>query len=163
MVNMKKYIYLVIICLLTITLIGCKSTKTLKCSGFTMEVDKSYVKEKLADYELYAYNNVSFIVAIKDTKESIIKANHDFDSMSFEEFKKFFCKNNGIEEVPLNEKDNLNYFDYLKKAEGKQYWFRTFVFKTEDAFWVCQFGCLFTERANYEYKFIDWAKTISFK
>ena len=163
MVNMKKVFYLVIICLLTITLFGCNSTKTFKCSGFSIELDKSYKSEKLEPYEIYVSNGKTFFASIKDEKSALEGTEYDFDSMTLEEYKTYFCENNQLGEQLLVESSGLNYFDYVKTGEGNRYWFRVFLFKKADAFWVCQFGCLFVEKSNYEYQFLDNAKTIKFK
>ena len=94
MVNMKKVFYLVIICLLTITLFGCNSTKTFKCSGFSIELDKSYKSEKLVPYEIYVSNGKTFFASIKDEKSALEGTEYDFDSMTLEEYKTYFCENN---------------------------------------------------------------------
>lgn len=163
MVNMKKIFYLLIIGLLTITLFGCKSTKTFKCSGFSIELDKSYKAEKLEPYDLYASNGTAFFASLHDPKSSLEGTEYDFDTMTLEEYKTYFCENNEIPNQTLIEKSDLAYFDYVKNGEGNRYWFRVFLFKKSDAIWVCQFGCLYTDRENYEYQFNDFAKTINFK
>lgn len=157
---MKRILYIFILIFFVLSLTSCSEAKKFSCPGLSVTLDKNFKKESVDGYQLYASNDEVFFAAFKDEKDDVDKTEYNFIEMTLQEYANLFGINNEIEIPELTEKDGLYYFEYTKKVESTLLWYRTFIFKTANAFWTCQFGCLTKDRAEYDYRIIDWAKTI---
>ena len=86
-----------------------------------------------------------------------------FEDYSLEEYGDLVLKNNSLT-VPLKNIDGLLGFEYeYENPDTKDiYKYFSFVYKTDDAFWMVQFAVLTDNVDEYGSKITEWAKTVSF-
>ncbi|MBQ8447731.1 MAG: hypothetical protein IJX27_02225 [Clostridia bacterium] len=61
----------------------------------------------------------------------------------------------------IQSKDSLTYFEY-DALNGNDYHYFAFVYKTEDAFWLVQFGCRKSVADDCREYAFEWAKSVKF-
>ena len=81
---------------------------------------------------------------------------------SAKEYAEIICKANGLTESTVTEKEGYADFTYEKNGEtnGCYYYARTY--KSADAYWLIQFGCLTEQKEAKSELFYKWADTVRF-
>ena len=58
--------------------------------------------------------------------------------------------------------DRYEYFTYFKLVDGVHTFYLAVLYKTENAFWLCQFACHADKYVDLMPKFLEWADTVQF-
>lgn len=130
-------------------------------NGVTVTLTDDFYEQK--------YDGITACYDSDDVAVFFIK--DDFDAMeglsdyTLEEYGELVMKNTGCDEsVKLRTNGDLTYFMYEAVSDdtGENYVYYTFLFKTNDAFWIAQFTTFAENEDAYYQQFIDWANTIKF-
>lgn len=135
--------------------------KTYTSSGLTVTMEDGMFEKDLASATVY-YEGTSVIMSgLKETFDALSVVNLGKES-TIADYIKVVEKNNGST-FDVKEEDGITYFTYEKEISGKSFFYLASVYKTDDAFWLVNFGCETKNKDKYEQKFIKWAKTVKFE
>lgn len=86
------------------------------------------------------------------------------ESITLEEYAGLIFKNNGIEPTEIKKEDGLTYFEYefLNPELNETFTYFSFIFKTDDAFWLIQFATAKKDAEENRADILGWAKSVSF-
>ncbi len=103
-------------------------------------------------------------VAVFALKEEFALA-EGFENYTLEQYGNLVLQNNSFSSSELKKIDGLTEFEYeFTNPDTKDtYKYFSFVYKSNDAFWLVQFATLTENVDEYSPKIIEWAKTISFE
>lgn len=103
-------------------------------------------------------------VAVFALKEDFTLAD-GFENYTLEQYGNLVLQNNNLSSSELKNIDGLTGFEYeFTNPDTKDtYKYFSFVYKSNDAFWLVQFATLTENVDEYSLKIIEWAKTISFE
>jgi len=103
-------------------------------------------------------------VAIFALKESFSLAD-GFENYTLKQYGELVLQSNNMPSSKLKTKDGLTCFEfeYEHSDTNDTYNYFSFVYKSDDAFWLVQFATLEEDVDNYESKIIEWAKSVSFE
>lgn len=135
-----------------------KETFTFEDMSVTLTDD--FVK---ADYEgiQAAFESEDVFILITKEEFALLEGMKD---LSVEDYHDLLIKGANLEAAFETTKSGLNYFNYAaENPEVGEITYTAFLFKTDDAFWMIQFGCLTEDLPEYEEKIFDWAETIKFE
>ena len=105
-------------------------------------------------------DDVMFFVS-SESKETLDNAVYDFDSMTRSEYANLVKQNGNVLLASDCNEEGFVAFRYWQNVSGQSYYYKAYVFKTQDEFWLCQFACFNTDETSKE-KFLPWAQTITF-
>ena len=129
-------------------------------NGMQVTLTNEFKSVKMQNYT-NCYDSAK--VAVFALKEAFTLAD-GFENYTLEQYGNLVLQNNNLS-VQLKNVDGLTGFEYeFTNPETKDtYKYFSFVFKSDDAFWLVQFATL-TENADaYNAKIVQWAKTVSFE
>ncbi len=161
---MKKVIKYLSVFLILVLVTGCSlletKTKEYSLNGVHITMEDGMKEEKDEDYTVFLSNDNYIFSALKESITILSSVGLDENSTVLD-YTKLVLKANDFNKTPI-EKDGLTYYTYDSTVEGTKFFYSTFTYKTEDAFWLVNFACLYKDKSKYESKFIKWAKTIQF-
>jgi len=160
---MKKSLYFLITLLFCITLTGClgEKTKTYTSHGVSIDLPTSFYEKDLASVTAYLESNKAIISFIKEDFSTLEVVEITKDS-TLDTYAKAVLENNKLTSEMKTQKD-YQYFTYEKSASGKDFFYTSAVFKTDDAFWLVNFACEVKDKDTYKTEFLKWADTIKFE
>ncbi len=87
-----------------------------------------------------------------------------FETYTLEQYRDLVITNNGIS-ATLKDEDGLKGFayDYTNPATLDSYHYVSFVYKTQDAFWLVQFVTMEEDADDYKADIATWAKSVFFE
>ncbi len=135
--------------------------KDFSSNGMTITLTDEFIK---ADIENYTVSYDSKNVAVFALKEEF-KLVDGFQNYTLKQYGDLVIQNNNLSSSKIENIDGLTGFEYeFTNPDTKDtYKYFSFVYKSNDAFWLVQFATL-TENANeYSSKIFEWAKTVSFE
>lgn len=88
-----------------------------------------------------------------------------FEDLTLEEYGEAVMQNNGYSSNELKTVDGLTGFEYdfQNPDTSDSYRFYTYIYKSDDAFWMVQFVTLDENIDEYGPKITEWAKSVSFE
>lgn len=155
---------LVLLGVFALILCGCDQKikeKEYENNHFKITMQEGFYEKDLAAATIYYESSNVLFTSIKESFEDLAIVGLDKDS-TIDEYAKVVMANNKAE-YDLQEKNDITYFTYEKEIQGKEFYYLTSIFKTNDAFWLISFGCESKNKEIYESNFIKWLNTISFK
>lgn len=158
---MKKTL-LVLFAILLLT--GCslgKTTKTYSTNGISVTMDSGFYEKELVSQTVYLESQDAIFTALKEDFESLVGTTITSES-TLKEYADVIKTGNNLTEDFI-EKDGILYTTYEKEVSGKDFFYLVTVYKTNDAFWLINFASNAKDKAKFEPKFIEWAKTITFE
>ncbi len=158
---MKKLVCLLLVGFL---LTGCallNNTKTYTSNGISVTMDSGFYEKELVSQTVYLESKDAIFTALKEDYASLAAVNITKDS-TLKDYTDIVKTVNGMTES-FTEKDGLIYATYEKNVSGKDFFYLVTAYKTDDAFWLVNFACNKKDKAKFEPKFIEWAKTVEFK
>ncbi len=134
--------------------------KDFSSSGMTITLTDEFIKADAKDYTI-AYDSKN--VAIFALKEEFTLAD-GFQDYTLEQYGDLVLQNNNLSSSKIENTEGLTGFEYeFTNPDTKDtYKYFSFVYKSNDAFWLVQFATLTENVDEYGPKIIEWAKTISF-
>ena len=87
-----------------------------------------------------------------------------FEDNSLEEYANMIINANNLTASPVTNQDGLvgYYYDFLDTETDLTYRYYTYVYKSEDAFWMVQFAILKEDVHEYAHQIRNWAKSAYF-
>ena len=135
--------------------------KDFSSSGMAITLTDEFIKADAKDYTI-AYDSKN--VAVFALKEAFALAD-GFQDYTLEQYRNLELQNNNLSSSKIEDKEGLIGFEYeFTNPDTKDtYKYFSFVYKSNDAFWLVQFATLTENVDEYSSKIIEWAKTISFE
>ena len=135
--------------------------KDFSSNGMTITLTDEFTK---ADVEQYTVAYDSEDVAVFALKEEFTMAD-DLQNYTLEQYGDLIIQNNNLSSSKIENIDGLTTFEYefTNPDTNDTYKFFSFVYKTNDAFWLVQFATRTENVDEYSSKIVEWAKTISFE
>lgn len=159
---MKKKL-LVLIGIVTILLCGCTekiTEKKYENEYFSITMQDGFYEKDLAVATVYYESPQVIFTTLKESFEDLKEVNIGENS-TIEEYAQAVMENN-MTALELQNKDGISYFTYEREISGKEYFYLSSFFKTDDAFWLVAFACENKNKSIYESTFIDWLNTMTF-
>ena len=130
-------------------------------NGMTITLTNGFKEMEVENYT-NCYDSKKVVVF--SLKESFSLA-PGFDKYTLTQYGELVLANNGLYSTELKNYDELLGFEYDRTNDetNDTYRYYTFVFKTDDAFWIVQFATKAKNAEKYEDKIIDWAKSVKFE
>ena len=99
-------------------------------------------------------------VAVFALKESV----RGMESYTLEQYADLLAKANNLGSVDVKTEDGLTSFEYdATNSESKaRYRYFTYVYKSNDGYWMVQFATLVENADAYDEQFAEWAKSVTF-
>jgi hypothetical protein len=160
---MKKRLYFLITILFCIALTGClgEKTKTYTSHGASIELPTSFYEKDLASATAYFESNKAIISFVKE-EFTILESVGITKDTSLDTYAEAVLSNNKLTSEIKKQKE-YQYFTYEKSASGKNFFYTSAVFKTDDAFWLINFACDIKDKDAYQTEFLKWADTMKFE
>ncbi len=161
---MKRKISIVaLLCLLILVLTGCGAfssgeastapPKTFTKDGFTITLTEDFEESEVETQTAVYQSQNSVVLALKEDASQ-------FDGdLTLTQYAELVLSNNDLSS-PIEEKEGFTCFTYEKKSGFTTYAYLAIVQKSEDAYWLIQFGCNARHFDTQMNAFLEWAKTI---
>ena len=135
--------------------------KDFSSNGMTITLTDEFVKTDVENYTV-AYDSKN--VAVFALKEAFTLA-EGFQDYTLEQYGNLVLQNNNLSSSKMQNLEGLTEFEYeFTNPDTKDtYKYFSFVYKSNDAFWIVQFATLTENVDECSSKIIEWAKTISFE
>ena len=135
--------------------------KDFSFNGMSIRLTDEFVKTDIENYTV-AYDSKN--VAVFALKEAFTLAD-GFQDYTLEQYGDLILQNNNLSSSKIEDMEGLIGFEYeFTNPDTKDtYKYFSFVYKSNDAFWLVQFATLTENVDEYSSKIIEWAKTISFE
>lgn len=168
---MKKFTKpLVCVILIVITALVCcacgqPADKTYEEEGFKITMPSGFYSKELASVTYYFEKKDAIVTALKE-EFTVLEQVADINAQSTEkEYAELVKANNiGINTSDVKTADNgVIYFTYENSVNGKDFYYTAVITKGSDAFWLCNFACVLSDKDEFAQEFIDWAATIEVK
>lgn len=137
------------------------SEKTFSHDGMSMTLTDEFISTKQANFDFtYATEDV-VVVGLKESFADYPQ----LESYTQAQYGNAVIQNNGLQYSIVQQKDGMVFFEYDATSGGskEEYHYVSYVFKTDEAFWMIQFATLKTDAAEYADQIKQWADTITFK
>ncbi|NCA66809.1 MAG: hypothetical protein EOM87_01950 [Clostridia bacterium] len=164
---MKKAIRFIMLCMLAAIIIlsscGCINIpKTYSGEGITITMGSGFKEKAEASSTIYWERSDAMLKVIKETFSMLATAGLNRYS-SLLEYMEAVLNNNdyGSVAVQRTESDKFLYMTYEYTVNNVSYFYLSAVYKGTDAFWLCTFASLSSEKEKFEPKFLAWAETVT--
>ena len=161
---MKKIALLMAVLMLTLSLASCglAGEKTFSADGISITVKGFFTEQNdLAEgFNLILISPKAGVMILKETFTSLEAADLD-TNMSVKEYASIVMKGNQLTGDPTEE-DGLTYFTYTKTADGTDFTYMGFCFRSTDAYWLVQIYCPTKDYASMKPDMMTWAKSVTF-
>ena len=134
--------------------------KTFTVQGMSITLTK--------EFEESAHRGYTFVYEGEDVICVGLRESFDiaegFGDLSVREYGELVLEANELTDSELKEKDGLLYFEYDNYDEESKlgYHFFSYLFKSEDSFWMIQFSTLQNKADDCEADILKWVKTVEF-
>ncbi len=130
-------------------------------NGMSITLTNEFMKTQMQSFT-NCYDSAK--VAVFALKEEFTLAD-GFENYTLEQYGNLVLQNNGFSSSELKNTDGLTGFEYERNNPDTQdtYKYFSFVYKSNDAFWLVQFATLTENADEYGSKIIEWAKTVAFE
>lgn len=136
------------------------NAKTFSSNGMTITLTDEFWETNVANYTV-AYDSEN--VAVFALQEPFTLA-EGFGEISLEQYADLVIQTNYLDSVEINTVDGLTYFAYefTNPETNDVYQYFSYVYKTDDAFWLVQFSTLEENSGIYTEQIKEWAKSVEF-
>ena len=134
--------------------------KTFTDSGISITLTNEFELKEMEKFTVsYDSKNVAVMVLKEDF--SLVDG---LESYTLEQYANLLLKTND-RSAKLKNIEGLTVFEYeyTNPSTENTYKYFSFVYKSDDAFWLVQFATLTELEDEYESKIIEWAKSVSFE
>lgn len=147
-----------LICLCAVA--GCTiSPKTFEKAGMQITLTTAFYEKEMVSQTAYYESRTAVVVALKEEFSSLPGAS----DYTLSDYTDLVISGNRISaETHTREGKGYEYFTYEKTVSGNDYFYLATTHKTDDAFWLIQFGCFTKNKDNKTETFLEWADTITF-
>ena len=140
--------------------IGDGDPKTFNVSGMSITLTDEFLKENMKGFTA-AYASKDAVVFV--LKEDFALA-EGFESYSLKEYRNLLLEANMLNSTNVRNNENILGFKYERTVGDAEepYTYYAYVYKTDDAFWLIQFAVESDLTDEYELKFDEWARSVTF-
>ena len=159
---MKKILYSFILLSMILLVAGCAAKeKTYESHGIKITMQEGFNEKSLVSATVYLESIDSIFTALKEEFTILGQAGLDKDSTIEEYLTLVNAANNANYEIKTS--GDLKYFTYESDVSGKTFYYLATAYKTDDAFWLCNFAAEAKNKEKFEPLFLKWAKTVEFE
>ena len=135
--------------------------KDFSSNGMTITLTDEFTKADVENYTA-AYDSKNVAVLALKEEFALVDGSQNY---TLEQYGDLVLQNNNLSSAKIENIDGLTTFEYeLTNPDTKDtYKYFSFVYKTNDAFWIVQFATLTENADEYRSKIFEWAKAISFE
>ena len=135
--------------------------KDFSSNGMTITLTDEFVKTDVKNY-IAAYDSKN--VAVLVSKEEFTLAD-GFEDQTLEQYGNLVLQSNNLSSSEIKNIEGLIGFEYesTNPNTGNTYKYLSFLYKSNDAFWMMQFATLKENVDDFRSEIIKWAKTVSFE
>lgn len=160
----KKLFKLLTISFLVLLLFGCGLSKNNKKDfieeDFRITLTEKFEKKDLANFTYYYQSDTALVTALKETFESVSSVGLTNDSSALDYLTKVATLNSKNSEIKA--RGNYNYFEYESTISGETFYYLCVGYKSDDAFWLLNFGCQSSNKDILLEQFFEWADSVKF-
>ena len=134
--------------------------KTFSSNGMTITLTDEFRETDIENYTV-AYDSKN--VAVFALKEAFTLAD-GFGDYTLEQYADLVIQANNLSSTEIKTADGLTRFEYnfTNPETNDSYKYFSYVYKTNDAFWLIQFATLNENVDGYAQQITDWAKSVEF-
>ena len=134
--------------------------KTFSSDGMTITLTDEFRETNIENYTV-AYDSKN--VAVFALKEAFTLADN-FENCTLEQYADLVLQSNNLSSVEIKTADGLTGFEYdfTNPKTNDTYRYFSYVYKTNDAFWVVQFATLSKNVDIYASEITEWAQSVKF-
>lgn len=160
----KGLLMLIAVVLVGAVLTSCSSfttkAKTFSSNGMTITLTNAFKEISVENYTV-AYDSKN--VAVFALKEAFTLA-EGFENNTLEQYAELVLNANNLSSAEVKTADGLTGFEYdfTNPETNDTYKYFSYVYKTEDAFWMVQFATLNENAEKYASEIKEWAKSVKF-
>lgn len=150
---------LILLTLLSVIACGPKSKEFNSPAGLKITLTTKFYEKEIVGQTLYLESQNAIFCALKESFTDLSVLNITSEN-SIEDYAEVVKNTNHLSAELKTDENNLTYMDYEKTVTGRNFFYRAYFFKGTDAFWLCQFACLETNKDSETSNFVEWANTI---
>lgn len=164
----RKGLIVLIVCCIVGAVIGFGLTryfkapkaKTFSSNGMSITLTDEFRKTNIENYTV-AYDSKN--IAVFALKEEFTLA-EGFGNNTLRQYAELVLKNNNLTSAAIKNYDGLVGFEYdfTNPQTHDTYRYFTYVYKSDDAFWMVQFATLSKNSEKYSSKITEWAQSVKF-
>ncbi len=134
--------------------------KTFSSNGMVITLTDEFRETDIGNYTV-AYDSKN--VAVFVLKEGFTLA-EGFEDYTLEQYADLVIQANNLSSAEIKTADGLTSFEYVftNPETNDSYKYFSYVYKTDDAFWLIQFATLNENVDEYAQQITDWAKSVEF-
>ena len=134
--------------------------KEFSSHGMNITLTKAFSEDSAVGFTTCFSSKDVMILALKEPFSMAAGA----ENLTLDDYAELVLENN---EMPLSEKKDYNgipgfEYDYKDDDTGNTYHYHSYLYKSDDAFWVVQFVTFREKFAAYEARINKWAQSVSF-
>ena len=138
--------------------------KTFSEDGLSINLPYGFYEQNQLFYTACYASDDAVVITLKEPFYSIKGAGYSPESMTPSDYARIVKNNNNLS-TPIQTKDGLSYFEWTAKhpSQNVDFSYMGVAFKSDDAFWLVQFGTYSYLYDGYKDDFFKWAKSVEFE
>lgn len=130
-------------------------------AGFKITLPEDYTeKTDVSTVTCYFEGKDGVVTALKEEKSVLQTAAEE--ELTLEKYAELVLKANNLDTAAAADNEGNTFFTYEKTVDGNEFFYYGVVKESDDAFWLFNFACLKSARAQFEPVFPTWAASIKF-
>ena len=136
-----------------------QTAKEFSSQGMTVTLTKEFKEDSVMGFDASYRSKDVYVLALRERFEEAEGA----EKLSLEEYGKIILEVNELPDVQIDSFGGIPGFEYdYDDDDGQTYHDRTYLYKTDDSFWMIQFITFKESFAKYESAFGKWAASVRF-
>lgn len=134
--------------------------KTFFSDGMTIELTDEFKKTDVENYTV-VFDSKNVAIFVLQEEFSLMDG---FENYTLEQYADLIIETNNLSSAEIKTIDGLIHFEhrYTDTETNDTYQYFSYVYKTDDAFWLIQFATLDKNVETYADKIEEWARTVKF-
>lgn len=159
--TIKRLICLAFCLIFAFAIVGCTGEKFFdaKDGSITVLLDSSFKEIKRDESVLYLESRNCVFNAVKEDKASLQSTMFEFEKIDEYQYATIWLEVNKIVADVKQQEGTKNYYFEFEKDGAYSY---VVPFRGSDAYYLCQFICVASEKETYKPKFVKWSQQILF-
>ena len=169
--GMRKGVLILIIAAIVGAIIGYSFTsglfsnkapdiKTFSSNGMSITLTDEFKEDDVKNFTVSYESKNMAVVALKEAFTLM----DGFEDYTLEQYANLVIKANNLDSAKIKNVEGLTHFEYdfTNPETQKTYRYFSYVYKTNDAFWLIQFATLNENADDYAQQITEWAKSVDF-
>ena len=137
------------------------SKETFSCRDMSITLTEDFKEVNISGYTT-AYESKDVAVFVLREGFNLMDGLEDY---TLKQYANLVIQSNNLKSVQVKNQGGLTYFtyEYTNAQTGDTYQYFSYVYKSDNAFWLVQFATLEDNVDNYEKDITKWAKTVTFE